>query len=73
MMMGGVMMSLMMIQPSSTVVNTATTTIIVMRLNTMTYSNFLRKVCIEYRIIGDGFGCQAGFHFQIDESRKKNQ
>jgi hypothetical protein len=37
----------------------------------MTYSNFLRKACIEYRIIGDGFGCQGGFHFQIDERCKK--
>jgi hypothetical protein len=38
----------------------------------MTYSNFLRKACIEYRIIGDGFGCQGGFHFQMDESRTKS-
>jgi hypothetical protein len=62
----------MMIQPSSTVVNTTTMTIIIMRHNTMTYSNFLRKACIEYRNIGDGFGCQGGFHFKIDESRTKS-
>ena len=59
------MMSLMMIQPSSTVVSTTTMTIIAMRLNTMKYSNFLRKACIAHRIIGDVFGCQGGFHFQM--------
>ena len=63
--MGGVTISLMIIQPSSTVASTTTMTIMVMRLSTMMCSNFFRNACMQSSNIEGDLGCQGRLYAQL--------